>query len=473
MKRHPIEVIEAAAAESGTGSKKRKRALLEDWFDDPADTRPREDKELWKVVLYALNPWYNYYVTTVPGLNEIASDARKRAKVLKRGRMIFDTGPKTYGQTQQFESMFELLDKLKDRKLPPNSSESRAAILHWASRCNSRTIDTFRRILRKDLRWGMQESSLNAIYAGWVPAFKVQLAQPFDESKLKFPCYVDPKFDGERCLAFITYDGDEATVTYFSRNGNQFFNYGCFDKELVELFKGEGCMVVDCEVTNRKGFQSLMKAPKYLDPNFDTTNLRLMVFDLMPQTNFESGQLDETQEQRYAYLKGLFKAVATSKVALVDTQLAKDWQEAEQIYEHFVAQGLEGIILKQPDGEYEFKRSFVWMKRKGHESGDFQIVGIELGDENKQWAGKCGSLVIEKENKEGQKITVGVASGLTHYHHNNIIEVEDQILYTNPDGEVINIKGRIVEVLFDKETEDGSLRFPRIKPTNALIRTDK
>ena len=473
MKKHPIEVVEAAAAESGTGSKKRKRAHIEDWFDDPKDSRPREERELWKIVLYAFNPWYNYFVSTVPGLNEIASGARKRAKVRKRGKMIFDTGPETYGQAQQFETMFELLDKLKDRKLPPNSSESRAAILYWASRCNSHTIDTFRRILHKDLRWGMQESSLNAIYPGWVPTFKVQLAQPFDETKLKFPCYVDPKFDGERCLAFITFDGDEATVLYFSRNGNQFFNYGCFDEELVKLFKGEGCMVADCEVINRKGFQSLMRAPKYHDPNFDTTNLRLIVFDFMPQTNFESGQFDQTQDRRYAYLKKLF-ARPTFKVELVDTRLAKDWQEAEQIYGHFIAKGLEGIILKQPDGKYEFKRSFVWVKMKSKESEDVLIVGMELGDANKRFAGKCGSLIIERDDLERGPIRVNVASGFTDHMHNNIIEVDNKILYTKPDGEVINLKGKIVEVTFDCLTEDGSYRFPRFKRQgDDLIRKDK
>ena len=474
MKCHPIEVVEAVAAEAGTGSKKRKRALIEDWFNDPEDSRPREERELWRVILYALNPWYNYFVTTVPGLNEIASDARKRVKMLKRGRMIFDTGPKTYNQTQQFEMMFELLDKLKDRKLPPNSSESRAAILHWAARSNSRTIDTFRRILRKDLRWGLQESSLNAIYPGWVPSFKVQLAQPFDESKLKFPCYVDPKFDGERCLSFVTYDGDEATVTYFSRNGNQFFNYGCFDEEIINLFKGEGCMVVDCEVTNRTGFQSLMKAPKYLDPNFDTTNLRLMVFDFMPQTSFESGQFDQTQENRYSQLQAWFKGCSTSKVLLVDTRLAKDWQEAEQIYEYFVAQGLEGIILKQPDGKYEFKRSFVWIKMKPKKSEDVRIVGMELGDVHKRFAGKCGSLVIERDDPDRGPIRVNVASGFTDHMHNNIVEVDNKILYTKPDGEVINLKGESVEVTFDCLTEDGSYRFPRFKRRgDDLIRKDK
>jgi len=472
MKRHPLRVVEDVAAQSGTGSRQRKRELIEDWFNDDGDSRPNEERELWRVVVYALNPWYNYYVATVPGLTNIASTARKRSKQSKKGRMIFeDDVPKVYGLHKQFETMFQLLDDLKDRKLPPNSDAARHAILRWAEHCDSETIDLFRRIIQKDLRWGLQDSSLNAIYKGWVPAFKVQLAQPFDERKLKFPCYVDPKFDGERCLAFINYK--EPEVTYFSRNGNQFLNYGCFDEELVKVFKGEGNIVVDCEVIDKAGFQTLMKVPKYHDPNFDTSGLLLVVFDWIPQADFESSEFDLPQEKRYAHLKGLFKG-HSGRVAVVDTRLAQDWQEAEKIYDHWVAEGLEGIILKQPDGNYEFKRSFTWMKLKPKRSEDVKIVGMELGDANKRFAGMCGSLIIERDDPKRGPIRVNVASGFTDHMHKNIVEVDDQILYTKTDGQVINLKGEIVEVTFDCLTEDGSYRFPRFKRRgDDLIRSDK
>ncbi len=475
MKSHPLKVIELCSEASGTGSRKLKKSYIEDWFDNPSDPRPVHETELWKVVEYANNPWYNYYVTVVPGLSEISVDARRRSKQAKsRRQKIFETGPQVYGWTQQFDTMFKLLDDLKDRKLPPNSSQARQAILEWAKHCGAASIEVFRRILRKDLKMGMKASSFNAIHKGWVPEFKVQLAQPFNEKKLQFPCYVDPKFDGERCLAFITTDGAESEVTYFSRNGNQFFNYGCFDDELIRLFKGEGNIVVDCEAINRQGFQSLMKAPKYFDPNFDTTNLRLVVFDFMPQQNFESCSFDETQESRYVHLKSYFKRFNGDKVKLVDTRMARDWAEAERIYEYWVEQGLEGIILKQPDGEYEFKRSYTWMKLKPQKSEDVKIVGMELGRQHARFEGKCGSLIIERNDPDRGPVRVNVASGFTDYMHNNIVEVGDQILYTKPGGEVINLKDEVVEVTFDCITDEGSFRFPRFKRRgDDLIRSDK
>ena len=470
-----MAVIEDVTKAEGGGSRKAKRAFIEDWFDDPADSRPKEDRELWKIIHYAYNPWFNYYTTTIPGLNELATDARRKSQQTKMGhKKIFDDGPKTLGWKDQFRTMFELLDDMKSRKLPPNSTQTRATILDWAKKCGSGTIEIFRRILHKDLKVAMKANSFNAIYKGWVPEFKIQLAQPFDEKKLKFPCFVDPKFDGERCLAFIVVDGPDTSVTYFSRNGNQFFNYGCFDSELKTLFNSEGCVVVDCEVINKSGFQTLMKNPKYFDPNFDSGNLKLMVFDSLTHEEFEKQDCQRDQTQRLTYLSKLFKNFSGKSVEMVDSRIANSWPEAEKIYEYWISKGLEGIIMKQVGGQYEFRRSDAWVKKKGDATDDFEVVGIEMGRDDKKWEGKCGSLLIKKQDAKGNDITVGVKSGLLDYDHENIQVVGDQILWTSPSGEMINIKGKLVEVKYDCVTEDGSLRFPRIvRRPQTLIRSDK
>ena len=466
MKKHPRAIIADIADQEGTGSMKVKKSIVEEHLDVP---------EFVKTVEYALNPWKQYYVTTVPGLTEVTRDARRKEKEKRTGYtdMFEDTKKLTW--SEQFATMFTLLDDLSSRKLPPNSSTSRGAILEWAKKCGAGTIEVFKLILQKDLRCGMKAKSFNKIKENWVPEFSVQLAQPFDEKKLQFPCFVDPKYDGERVLAFITFDGAEVEVTYWSRNGNQYHNFGCFDDHLAKAFAGQGCCVADCEVINKKGFQTLQKTPKYFDANFDTSGLHLVVFDWIPQTSFDTQTYDLNQQQRYKELSQIFKTFKSDRISLVDTRLAQDYNEALKIFEYWVEQGLEGIILKQPEGKYEFKRSYEWMKLKPKASEDLRIIGMELGDSNKQWAGKCGSLIVERKDRNtGNLVKIGVASGLTHHHHENICEVGDQILYTNPDGEVINLKGKLIEVVYDNVTEDGSLRFPRIKPRGLeIIRTDK
>lgn len=467
MKLHPIEIISNIASQKGTGSRKSQEKIIKEHLDVP---------EFVKTVQYALDPFMNFYIKTVPGLKDIVAKHKHKsaAKDMFSNRKVLTW-------KEQFRTMFELLDKMSTRKLAPNSGESRNAILEWADNCGAGTIECFTKILNKDLRCNIGATTFNKIKPNWIREFKIQLAEPFDQNKLIFPCYVEPKFDGERCLAFLSYDGSDGDVIYLSRNGLPFYNYGCFTKELIKLFKGKGQIVLDCEVIHKHGFQSGQKVPVNYDPTFTGQNLQLIVFDWITQEGFDSGSFDLTQKERSFELSKMLKnltygtdSVQSSLIVRVDTKIANNLDDASAIYDYWVNKGLEGVILKQPDGKYEFKRSNSWVKWKPTKTEDLTIVGIELGDDKKKWAGKCGSVIVERNSKNGEKIKVNVASGLLEYDHENIREDGDQIIWKSPSGEFINIKGKIIEVAFDCETEDGSLRFPRIKRRETtFVRNDK
>jgi DNA ligase-1 len=463
MKAHPRQILASLESQEGTGSVAAKKKIVEEHLDVP---------EFVKTVEYALNPFKQYYTTTIPGLAQISTKARQDDKAAKKGMQDLFEEDEKWPWKKQFEKMFDLLDDMSSQKLPPNSGQSRAAVLEWAKHCGAGTIDVFRRIINKDLKCGMTENSFNKIKPGWVPTFKCQLAQPFDQAKLKFPCYVDPKYDGVRTLAFV--DTVNGTVIYMSRNGLQFQNFDCFSLELAQLFKSFGpAVVADCEVINEKGFQTLMKMPKFKDPNFETTHLRCMVFDLMPTDAFKAADFDMVQKRRLEELALLFKGQTLKQVCMVPTRMAKDFTEVEQIFEFWVAQGLEGVIMKQPDAKYEFKRTYSWQKLKPSKSKDLRIVGMELGEGKRE--GKCGKLIVEHDAGHKGIVRVGVGSGLSDWEVDNIKEDNGQILYRAIGSEEwINIKGQIVEVTYDCETDDGSLRFPRIKRRgDSIIRTDK
>lgn len=477
MKAHPAEIISKIAEQSGTGSRKAQEKIITEHLDVP---------EFVKVVEYANDPFRNFYVATVPGLSDVAAKAKQRSTMARKGVVdMFDDDDDSKTTVlpwkEQFRTMFELLDNLSSRKLAPNSGEARNAILDWAKHCGSGAIECFKKIINKDLRCNVGTTTFNKIKPNWIREFKIQLAKPFDEKKLSFPCYVEPKFDGERCLAFLAFDGTDGGVTFFSRNGIQFQNYGCFTSELLRLFKGHGQVIVDCEVIHKQGFQAGQKVPVNYDPTFTGDNLQLIVFDWVPQDAFDAGKHDLTQEKRTAELSKIFRGlvygdpqVANNKIVMVDTKLARSIEEAYDIYDHWVGKGLEGVIMKQPDGLYEFKRTDSWLKWKPTQTADLKVVGIELGDSKKKWAGKCGSIVVERTAKDGSVVKVNVASGLLEHDHENIQEIGNQIIWKSPTGELIDIKGKIVEVAYDCETDDGSLRFPRIKRREAtFIRTDK
>lgn len=470
MKAHPIQILESIADLEGKGSVKAKKQIITDHLDVP---------EFVKTIVYALDPFKQFYTVSVPGLAEIKSEASKADDEQKKGKKdLFGAPIRRLKWSEQFSTMFDLLDQMADRKLAPNSQQTRTAICEWAKQCGAGTIEVFHRILRKDLKIKIGATTFNQIKPGWVPEFSIQKAKAFKDAQkhLDFPCFVDPKFDGERCLAFIS----GGKVEYLSSNGKTHPNFGCFTSEILRIFNGLGNVVIDGEVINKGGFQSLQKTPAHFDPKFTGDQLQFVVFDLVTQQDFDAKLCTMIQQDRFKHLSQIFKGTTyadspQSKVVLSNTRIAKNLEEAYDIFDYWVGKGLEGVIFKKIEGLYEFDRTFSWIKLKPSESDDLKIIGMELGDAQNKWAGKCGALVVERTDKSGKKVHVNVKSGLLDHDHSTIYCEGDKILWKQPDtGEFINIKGKVIEVVYDHETEDGSLRFPRIKRREkTLVRTDK
>jgi DNA ligase-1 len=115
-----------------------------------------------------------------------------------------------------------------------------------------------------------------------------------------------------------------------------------------------------------------------------------------------------------------------------------------------VAQGFEGIMLKDLDAPYECRRSSFWMKLKPVLSVDLSIIAVEEGTGKN--TGKLGALVCEGVDN-GRHIKVNVGSGLT--------DAQRIDFWNNRDS----LPGQTVEILCDviTQNQDGgySLRFPR------------
>jgi DNA ligase-1 len=115
-----------------------------------------------------------------------------------------------------------------------------------------------------------------------------------------------------------------------------------------------------------------------------------------------------------------------------------------------VADGFEGIMIKDLDAPYECKRSSFWMKWKPVITVDLNIVGFEEGTGRN--AGRLGAIVCEGVDND-RNICVNVGSGLSDVDRDEYWSARDDLL------------GRVVEVAADAVTQnqDGtySLRFPR------------
>jgi DNA ligase-1 len=135
---------------------------------------------------------------------------------------------------------------------------------------------------------------------------------------------------------------------------------------------------------------------------------------------------------------------------LVDLDTDEGQLRYKEINAKAVAGGYEGIMIKDPEAQYECKRSVAWLKLKPFIEVSLEVIEVEEGTGRN--IGRLGALVCEGVD-DGKSIKVNVGSGFSD---------NDRDSFWNASSEVV---GQIVEVRADAVTQnqDGSysLRFPR------------
>jgi len=115
-----------------------------------------------------------------------------------------------------------------------------------------------------------------------------------------------------------------------------------------------------------------------------------------------------------------------------------------------VAQGFEGIMIKNLEAPYECRRSSFWLKWKPVIEVSLAVVDVEEGTGRNK--GRLGALICEGEDS-GKQIRVNVGSGFSDANRTEYWDARSSLI------------GQIVEVRADTVTQnqDGthSLRFPR------------
>jgi DNA ligase-1 len=322
----------------------------------------------------------------------------------------------------------------------------------------------YRRILIKDLRCGTSEKTINKVvekkwpkYA--VPVFSCQLAHDSTnhESKVSGKKLIEVKLDGVRVITIVRANGQ---VEMFSRNGKELVNFPHICEQISNVIKKHGTtknidFVLDGEIMS-SSFQDLMKQVHRKD-NVEAGDAVLHLFDFLPLANFEQGGWDKGQEERSAMLYHWHKTykdelpnVAVVGHELVDLATVEGKQRFKEINQSAIAGGYEGIMIKDPQGPYECKRSASWLKLKPYIEVSLTIIAVEEGTGKN--VGRLGAFVCEGED-DGKRILVNVGSGFSD---------DQRMAFWNNRVDILQ---DIVEVRADAITQnqDGtySLRFPR------------
>jgi DNA ligase-1 len=259
------------------------------------------------------------------------------------------------------------------------------------------------------------------------------------------------------------------TVTQYTRNGKILENFGHITRAIeanIEQF--ERSVILDGEMVS-SSFQALM-TQVHRKEHVQAEDARLMLFDILPLTEFQSGVSVLGQRRRSNLLRSLKPLF--DKIGHIDIISQKEVDigtfvgdlEFGEYNATAVADGYEGILVKDPEAKYECKRSHAWLKIKPFLTVDLTIVALEEGTGKN--TGKLGALICEGSDQD-RFIRVNVGSGLTDEQREEIWQDQDDVI-----GQIVEIKADCVTKNQDSD-EVYSLRFPRFERFRGFKAGDK
>lgn len=266
-------------------------------------------------------------------------------------------------------------------------------------------------VLNKDLECGVSTKLVNKVWKGLISEQPHMLARSMNDknlSKIKYPCIIQLKADGARCLAI----GNHKGVSLISRNSSIYMGLNDIEESVRLMFKnimenytenldcdeyfimdGELILAKDeVDIENRQtGNGILNKSIKNTITPEESKLVRFQVWDLYSD-RVENGIVkSKPYDERFELLK---EVVGEDCVYIntIESQVINDIDEAMDIFQHYLDMGMEGAILKNIKGLWKNTRSPDQVKLKDFKTGDFKVVGYK---EHKKDSSKIGSLTIE------------------------------------------------------------------------------
>ena len=243
---------------------------------------------------------------------------------------------------------------------------------------------------------------------------------------IQFPCFVQKKFDGTRCVA-VPQKG------LFSRNRK---SYPHLDHIKEEINKLPPNMVLDGELySDTLSFQEIVGLVKKetLKAGDQEKQLQIQyhVYDIINEAPYV---------QRYSNLQLLFRRYKFKHLVLVKTEHCESEEKMKEMHAQYVAEGYEGIMLRNKEGVYSNARSAHLQKYKEFTDMEVEIVGFKEGEGLEEG---CIVWLCKLNDKQFACRPRGTRE-------------ERMELFQN-GGKYI---GKQLTVRYQEKTDDGLLRFP-------------
>lgn len=398
--RKTLEILNAIAA---TPSSKDKAKIIE---------RHATDAIFRSVVLYALNPHWRFKMTEIlPPVDDCSI---------------------------QGIDVFQQLDYMAEATGLGNVHKQYASNMFHAF--GKEAVEIINRILQKDLKCGAGPKTFRK-FIPEIPLHEVMkcgfmsnLDKWFKNTPKDRRAW-SHKINGVRNWALIECKG--AKPVHLSGDGLEYPNFSVFNDAVLE-------MAEERPKSERKKYPCIWDGEVVsTDAHFNQRISEIRTHDNAHPDKFRFLLFDYVNYEHPLWLRDLIIGVTLTrvrpkhieKVDLIDFALK---EQVESEFKRYVAEGGEGLVLKDLDGMYELKRVNHQVKWTPEEYVDVRVVKVLEG--KGKLAGHVGRFVIEYEGRICE-------AGPGKASHKQLKEY-----WTKPPS--------MIEVKYREVTPDGALLFP-------------
>ena len=385
----------------------------------------RDDGNVKKFLDYLLTPFF------VTGISE-----KKIRKVVSVERPV------------QFHSFDELMAYV--RKNHTGSDDILASVQVYLDGVNPELRTFYIGIITKTIRIGCDAKTVNdALGYEFIPQWEVQQAYQIGKLKMNENEWfsLSQKLNGVRGTYF------EGKL--ISRQGKEFAGLEHILGDIQQLIPNSDEWVIDGELI-RKNVEHVSDNENFRlttgilsQEDGDKRQIQLVIFDILPKTEFLRGESQLRYRDRLEQLKDLKQRIRRRKLSnlrIVDVlYTGNDVSMISKCLDRMIAEGKEGLMLNR-NCKYFTRRHNGILKVKQFYTVDLEIVDLEEG--TGRLSGTLGAFVVRYKNNY-----LRVGSGMT----------DDQRKKFWDDG--LNLIGRVIEVKYKDESYDRrtglrSLQFP-------------
>lgn len=404
--------------------------------------KQHKDNELLKeVIRLALDPFTQFYIRIIPEYTP-----------------LYETPIATLKQA------VDSLSILFTRTLTGNAAIAQLTLT--LSAISEEDALVIERIISKDLRCGVNISTVNKVWPNLIPEYPCMLCSAYDEklvSKIKYPAFANVKMDGMRVNAIVK----DGIVEFRSRNGKEINLLGNLEQDFIKLaggtnlvFDGELLVRKDGNILSRQeGNGILNKANKGTISDSEASLVEMTVWDVIPYDKFLTGKYDVPYKDRFDDLMTMNEFNPSPKINVVTTIIVPNLEVARSFFNLMLEEGQEGIILKDADSIWENKRSKGQVKFKAEL--DVDLIVTDWLEGSGKYEGMLGAL--QCESADGI-IKVNVGSGFTDDDRKtidksiigNIISIKYNARIKNTNGEESLFLPVYLETRLDKTEADTS-----------------